>query len=354
MRLVFALACLCLAQALRFKPQPAYNEWLKLYPDKFHSKEREEIFDVNRAWVMTHNEEARAGKHSYSVSLNHFADLTLDEFTGAVLGKRPAETTAPGLILGTLSRSDVELPASVDWRDAGIVTKIKNQGDCGSCWAFSAVTAMEGLYNLANNGSIDAACTSMCGKKTKVRCCDFSVQEIVDCTAGGVVENCTNGGDMQDAFRSIAQERSGAIVLSKDYPYTSGKGKSPGQCHTASKPTVQTKISGYMNVTSGDESALKEAVASHGVVSVGIDAGHAGFQYYDEGVYSEPFCYKTYKGINHGVAVVGYGADDGASYWLIKNSWGTDWGMNGYIEFARDNDNMCAIATDASFPVIKK
>lgn len=206
----------------------------------------------------------------------------------------------------------------------------------------------------AAHRTIAAAIRVLCVPPESSSC--KQVQQIIDCTNGGVRDNCTNGGDMQDAFTEVAQ-RGGRIALDSAYPYNSGSGKSPGVCHAARKAAVQTKISSYKNVTSGDENALKEAVAS-AVVSVGIDAGHAGFQYYFDGLYSEPFCYKTYQGINHGVAVVGYGVgapeatDDTQAYWLIKNSWGTEWGVDGYIYFARNNDNMCAIATDASFPVI--
>lgn len=342
--------------ALTFPEQPTFPEWRAVHAREYLSAEeqqsREEVFNTNRAFVMEHNLAAKAGKHTYSVSLNLMADYTHQEYL-STLGARPSTMSATGMAQETLMRSGAALPASVDWRKHGIVTKVRNQGDCGSCWAFSAITAMEGAFNSANNGTMPTACTAKCGKQS---CCEFSVQEIVDCTEGGVRDNCTNGGDMQDAFTEVAKV-GGKLALDSAYPYSSGKGKSPGVCHSAGKASVQTKISGYKNVTSGDEAALQEAVAS-GVVSVGIDAGHAGFQYYFDGLYTEPFCYKTYKGINHGVAVVGYGSgapetsEDTQDYWLIKNSWGTEWGVNGYIYFARNNDNMCAVATDASFPTI--
>lgn len=258
----------------------------------------------------------------------------------------------------SFTRSAVPLPKSVDWRKAGVITEVRNQGSCGSCWAFSAVAAMEASFNLARNGSIPSACKSTCGAKGASRaCCSFSVQSVVDCTDGGVVENCANGGDPQNAYTSVATHHAGALNLWSDYPYTSGGGKSPGICHAQDATAIKLRLSGYKNVTSGDEVALQEAVASIPTVSVGIDASHAGFQYYSDGLYTEPFCYKTYKGIDHAVSVVGYGTGEsssngGSDYWLIKNSWGTDWGMSGYIHFARNNDNMCGVATDASFPTI--
>lgn len=316
---------------------------------------RATIFKDNVNFVERHNQDAMAGKISYSVALNHFADLSRNEFASAMLNYR-LDKHARADSKPTFARSAASLPKAVDWRDAGVITQVRNQGSCGSCWGFAAVAAMEAAFNLAHNGTIPAACTSTCGKKTSKRaCCALSVQSVVDCTDGGVVENCTNGGDPQSAFSDIATLHEGALNLWSDYPYTSGGGKSPGVCNAKQATSIKLGLSGYRNITSGDEAALQEAVASVPTVSVGIDASHAGFQYYFDGLYTEPFCYKTYKAIDHAISVVGYGTgasntDGEGDYWLIKNSWGVDWGMDGYMYFARNNDNMCGIATDASFP----
>lgn len=348
------------ATALNFpKSSPTFDEWSAQQGRSYATAEertaRAAIFHDNLLFVERHNQDAVAGRVSYSVALNDFADLTRNEFAARMLNYRSINRVSADA-KPSFARSSAALPKAVDWRNAGVITQVRDQASCGSCWAFAAVAAMEAAYNLAHNGSLPATCTSTChAKGAKRACCALSVQSVVDCTDGGVVENCTVGGDPQSAFTDVAKQHGGELNLWSDYPYTSGGGKSPGVCHAQPETALKLGLSGYKNVTSGDEAALQEAVASIPTVSVGIDASHAGFQYYFDGLYTEPFCYKTYAGINHAISVVGYGtgasSQDGAGdYWLVKNSWGTDWGMDGYMYFARNNDNQCGIATDASFP----
>ena len=216
------------------------------------------------------------------------------------------------------------LPSSVDWRDENLVTPVKNQQQCGSCWTFSATGSMEGQH----------------AKKTG-HLVSLSESQIVDCDVNGTDAGC-DGGFMDGAFKYVID--AGGIEMEKDYPYQ----PVDNPC-TFNKTKVAAKFKGYHDVTGG-ETGLKEAVAAIGPISVGIDASNPSFQFYKSGVYYEPECSSTM--LDHGVLVVGYGStDNGTNFWLVKNSWGESWGMDGYIKMARDKNNNCGIATQPSYPI---
>ena len=214
------------------------------------------------------------------------------------------------------------LPDTVDWRTKGIVTDVKNQQQCGSCWAFSATGSMEAQHAL-KKGSLVA----------------FSESQLIDCDKS---DSGCNGGLMDDAFKYVI---SNGIETEITYPYIPHKEK----CRYNASSVVGG-FNGYIDVKGG-ESGLKEAVASVGPISVAIDASKIDFQFYKDGVYHNSDCSSTE--LDHGVLVVGYGTtNDGTDYWIVKNSWGTDWGNNGYISMARNKDNNCGIATQPSYPTL--
>ncbi|XP_051199154.1 thiol protease SEN102-like [Lolium perenne] len=272
--------------------------------------------------------EFNLGDEPYKLRLNRFGDMTADEFSRAYASSRIAhhrafrgDRTSGDFMHGTAAASS--LPSSVDWRAKGAVTGVKNQGGCGSCWAFSAVAAVEGINAIRTSNLLS-----------------LSEQQLVDCDTS---DSGCNGGLMDNAFQYIATN--GGIATEDAYPYT---GQQASTCNTA-PPDVVT-IDGYEDVPANSEAALQKAVAAQ-PVSVAIDASGSQFQFYSEGV----FAGKCGTGLDHGVAAVGYGVTvDGTKYWIVKNSWGADWGEQGYIRIKRnvkDKKGLCGIAMAASYPV---
>jgi cathepsin L len=253
--------------------------------------------------------------------MNKYGDLSSAEFNTLFKGLKP---TTP--VIGEEIEIDTSaLPSSVDWRTKGVVTGIKNQGQCGSCWSFSTTGSLEGAHAL-HTGSLVG----------------LSEQNLVDCSQAQGNDGC-DGGLMDDAFQYIIQNN--GIDTEASYPYTA----QDGTCHYSASNCGST-LQSYSDVTpSGSEASLQTASANIGPVSVAIDASHNSFQFYSSGVYYEPDCSST--ALDHGVLAVGYGSSSGSDYWIVKNSWGTDWGMNGYIWMSRNRNNNCGIATMASYPI---
>jgi len=299
--------------------QSAFTKWMRthnrVYPtDEFQN--RYSIWKANHRWVKEFN--ARADV-TFTVGMNEFADLTNEEFNGLYKGLAKVHPVVPSSPL----QADVSaLPASVDWRTKGVVTGIKNQGQCGSCWSFSTTGSVEGAHAL-NTGTLVS----------------LSEQNLVDCSTAQGNQGC-NGGLMTQAFDYIVSN--GGIDTESSYPYTA----QDGTC-SWSASNCGSKLATYVNVAAGSESDLQAKVAL-GPTSVAIDASQNSFQLYSGGVYYEPAC--SSSSLDHGVLAVGYGTTGGQDYWIVKNSWGSSWGMSGYILMSRNRNNNCGIATMASLP----
>ncbi|KAF1439468.1 Cathepsin S, partial [Pygoscelis papua] len=217
-----------------------------------------------------------------------------------------------------------KVPDTVDWREKGCVTDVKNQGACGSCWAFSAVGALEAQVKLKTGKLVS-----------------LSAQNLVDCTRSYGNNGC-GGGWRTKAFQYIIDNR--GIDSDDSYPYTA----QDGTCRY--NPTARAATcSRYVELPHGDEAALKDAVANVGPISVSIDASQPTFFLYKAGIYHDPSCSQK---VNHAVLVIGYGSSDGEDYWLVKNSWGAHFGEQGYIRMARNRGNHCGIASYGAYPQI--
>jgi len=319
MKLLFVIA----ACAAVVAATPSFEQWKaannKSYKTDLEEAGRRHIFEQNLAYVNKHNSE----KHSYSLAMNKFADLTNDEFKRLYMP--PAFTAGPKTGSKYLPHT-FAIPSSVDWRTQGYVTPIKDQGQCGSCWAFSATGSLEGQHFKSTGNLVS-----------------LSEQNLVDCSGKFGNMGC-NGGLMDYAFAYI--QANNGIDTESSYPYTARTG--PTCLFNAAN--VGATDSGFTDINSGDEQALTQAIATVGPISVAIDASHPSFQLYHQGVYNEPACSST--NLDHGVLAVGYGALNGTEHYIVKNSWGTSWGMQGYSFMSRDMNNQCGIATAASYPLV--
>lgn len=284
---------------------------------------RYNIFKTNTLNIQQHNKKFVNGETSFSMAMNRFGDLTTAEYSKLLGLNRHSSSNYASETLSSKGNP----PSAFDWRSKGAVTAVKDQGQCGSCWAFSATAAMEGAWFQHSSKLIS-----------------LSEQLCVDCVNGGA-DTCDMGGEMHDCYLQVIAE--GGDETEKQYPYQATSGH---PCRFNKKYVVAT-FSSYVNVTQFDENAL-EVASSQYVVSVGIDASQDSFQFYSSGVYDEPKCQSAWDQLDHGVTVVGYGTLKNKDYWIVKNSWSADWGMQGYILMSRNKNNQCGIATDATVPVV--
>ncbi|KAJ8621325.1 hypothetical protein MRB53_029854 [Persea americana] len=252
----------------------------------------------------------------YKLGINKFADMSWEEFRVHSLGAAQNCSATKG----THKLTDDDLPEAKDWREDGIVSPVKNQGHCGSCWTFSSTGALEAAYTKVTGKSIS-----------------LSEEQLVDCATAFNNFGCS-GGLPSQAFEYI--KYNGGLDTEESYPYTGVE----GSCSHI------TLVVGFGVRTEGAEDKLKHAVGVIGPVSVAFEVVD-GFRFYKGGVYTSTACGNTEMDINHAVLAVGYGVENGVPYWIIKNSWGKNWGDHGYFKMELGK-NMCGIATCASYPII--
>jgi len=318
-----------------------FNEWKLKHGKSYATHEEDHRFGVfmrNLEMILEHNIKHTMGETSFTMELNGHADLSFEEWKNTKLSFKatPAPSTSTvkaGMHFAPLIRG--VSPDSVDWRAKGAVTPVKDQGQCGSCWSFSTTGAIEGAHFLAT-GELVA----------------LSEEQLINCVNGGQFD-CSSGGDMPQAFEYVI--KNGGIATEESDPYTSSDHKTCKYKPFSGSGTspYAASISSYKLVTSNDEDALKSAVAKQ-PVSVAIDASQQSFQFYSSGVYDEPACCHNCQqsDLDHGVLVVGYGTEDGKDYWLVKNSWNSGWGDQGFIKILKDGTGACGVPTYASYPVV--
>jgi len=299
----------------------------KVYKDSEEEKFRMKVFMENKHKIAKHNQRATNGLKGYYLAMNSYGDMLHHEFVATMNGYKQRSRFDPQRNGSTyLSPMNVVVPESVDWREKGYVTPVKNQGECGSCWSFSTTGALEGQHF----------------RKTH-KLVSLSEQNLIDCSRKYGNNGC-EGGLMDNAFDYIKDNH--GIDTEQAYPYE-GKDMT---CRYK-KREKGAEDTGFVDITSGSETELKEALATIGPVSVAIDASHESFQFYSKGVYDEAEC--SSEELDHGVLAVGFGVTtEGEEYWIVKNSWGTTWGDEGYVLMARNKRNQCGIATQASYPLV--
>jgi xylem cysteine proteinase len=296
-----------------------FQEWKQYFTKEYKTIEEEGVRYAIWSENLYKVAEENSKNLTYRLRLNQFGDLTGDEFKYKINGKsgsclKPEDKKRKLPRSDALKLKSLNVPSSIDWTDyngKSYVTPVKNQGDCGSCWAFSAVACTECRYAI-DTGTLN----------------DLSEQQVVDCSDSYGNDGC-DGGWMDYAFEYIIAN--GGLCTETAYPYTG----EDGTCKSTSCGKFYNPMSSYLDVGEDDETDLVSATAT-GCVSVGIEADQFAFQYYSSGILTGT-CGTT---VDHGVTVVGYGTSGSQDYWKVKNSWGDTWGDAGYVFICRAcNDN---------------
>jgi len=297
----------------------------KNYENEWEEKFRFKVYLENKAKIARHNAMAHKGEKPYFLKMNNYGDLLNEEFKERFNGYNYHQKFYLKDAVTHIAPAHVSMPAQVDWRKHGAVTEVKNQGSCGSCYSFAATGALEGQH-FRKTGKLVS----------------LSEQNIVDCSLKSGNDGC-DGGLMDNAFRYI--KANGGIDTEESYPYVG----QVGPCKFTPRSIGATE-KGYVDIPIGNEVALQAAVATVGPVTAAIDASHSSIQFYSHGIYHEKEC--DAQKLNHAVLIVGYGTNKEGDYWIVKNSWGKRWGDEGYIKMARNKDNVCGIASVASYPLV--
>jgi C1A family cysteine protease len=300
------------------------NEHGKAYFDVKDESYRKSVFVSNLRHIREHNAAAEAGEHTFTLAMNEFGDLTFEEFHAKYTGFSGLRSRYLRS-QNTANLAGVRANDEVDWSKQGAVTDVKNQGQCGSCWAFSATGSIEGAWYIS-----------------KGKLVSLSEQQLMDCSKSEGNNSC-EGGLMDYAFEYVISH--GGLCSEADYPYQE---KDRSQCDDSSCQSVAS-ISSYKDVQQSED-ALKTAVTQQ-PVSVAIEADQSSFQFYSSGVLTG----SCGTNLDHGVLAVGYGTMDSTAYWKVKNSWGPSWGMDGYVLIERNkaqSGGQCGILMASSYPVV--
>jgi len=328
--LFLGLLSLTLANSVQQDPDfPAFETWMKMYQKAYATEEtaaRFVIFKRNLDTINQNNKEVAKAGEGAIFGINKFSDLSPEEFKSLYLMKDFLPTPEDQRVY--LDTVDVAPPAVFDWARKGKVTPIKNQEQCGSCWAFSATENIESVWMITK-------------KLTNRTMQPLAPQQIVDCDK---VDGGCNGGDTITAYKYVID--AGGLEPEKDYPY---KGVDE-RCHF-DKNKVYSRISSFKYAAhKGDEKQMMEHVYDEAPLSICLDAEN--WQHYKSGIMTGPQCARHVT-LDHCVQVIGYDHSNNPPYWIVRNSWGTDWGMRGLIRLEYGH-NTCGLTDEATTAVINK
>jgi len=324
---------------------PLFDKWVERFNMKFENEyHRGNVFSnwvsnhvyiskmnsLNRTYTLGHNQFSGMSSEEFSAYLKYSSFGVMSSYGSPVSGRFSKERGLRGAFVNVES-----LPDSVDWVEKGAVTPVKDQGQCGSCWSFSTTGALEGAYAIKYGKLVS-----------------FSEQQLVDCDNlrnGGKDHGC-NGGLMDNAFSWI--KKNGGLCSEDEYPYVSGETKTSGECVKSCKLESCSELEGYVDVESSNEMEMMKAVSNQ-PVSIAIEADQKDFQLYKSGVFVGLCGTK----LDHGVLLVGYGEENGLSYYKVKNSWSSSWGESGYIRLGRGSQynngaGQCGLLLQGSYPLV--
>ena len=285
-----------------------------------------EEYQMRRGLFITNLQKIRqinSEQNSFRAGVNKFTDMSDEEYSKLLgLSQRPiSEDRSPHA-----TQAYQDAPTEVDWRKQGAVTKVKDQGHCGSCYAFSAAAALEGALFMQYGKTVD-----------------LSPQQIVDCSKA--YNNMGCGGGLPDwAFDYVWDE---GIMKESDYPYIDNS----GACADDYRKYV-AQVTRYDDIAHLDPVKLKAGVAQHGPISIGVGAGNTAWRSYQGGILDSPDCKPN---LDHAVLLVGYGVEEGREYWIVKNSWSEDWGEQGYVRILiSEGYGVCGVNMTPIWATVKK
>ncbi|XWV26879.1 cathepsin L2 [Tupanvirus soda lake] len=322
-RLFIFIIVICSVNALTF------DHWVVIHKREYKSIDekilRQNIWKTNYIHVQTQN----ALNMDYQLEMNQFGDLTFEEFLEMHTGFIQSDTIK--INNNNQLHFNSILPKYVNWTEKGVVTPVKNQYQCGSCWAFSTTGVVESMHAIKTGKLVS-----------------LSEENLIDCSFDYGNMGCAGGLPSQALDYIIANN---GIDTEESYPLISitmfdCMVQEMCPCYF-NRSTVGAKVNGYNHIISGNETNLQYVLSYIGPVSVAIDATND-LQFYKSGVFSDKKC--SSSNLNHAVLAVGFGSTvDGREYYIVKNSWGGDWGINGYFLLAKNQNNMCGIATEAVY-----